>query len=253
MTPPLAPLPALATIRERLRQVFPDGTAQRNYFVRDLAAKTVFVLLYLGAVEGSHRWARPNQITRMTDTQAERRSDAERLAWAVASLKPQAGDVSGRWFADTTREPIRDETLRNALLTVAAVVERAGLSTTSSQPRWALAADFAALFTVPLDAFAAAATDWRTRRLSPQALARVALAQGGLAGAGGDAVLVRFPNGEVRRLTPGPSAEITRAVVEEFAPRYLAVPGVLWISESRTQVAARDDALARRVGLNIDR
>jgi len=53
-------------------------------------------------------------------------------------------------------------------------------------------------------------------------------------------------------MAAGRSSLIARAVVEQFAPRYLMRPGVLWLSESRTKVVLRDDALASRIGLHID-
>ena len=49
-------LPALLDIREihqRLLQIFPEGTPQRSYCTREMAARAVFVMLYIGAVEGS--------------------------------------------------------------------------------------------------------------------------------------------------------------------------------------------------------
>jgi len=52
---PLAPLLAVADIHERLQVIFPDGVANRNYCTREIAAKTVFVMLYIGAIEGSDR------------------------------------------------------------------------------------------------------------------------------------------------------------------------------------------------------
>ena len=67
----------------------------------------------------------------------------------------------------------------------------------------------------------------------------------------GDRVLVTFPNGETRLMEPGPSSFISKAVVESFAPRFLAEPSVIWLSESRNQVVARDDQLAHEIGLNI--
>jgi len=53
-------------------------------------------------------------------------------------------------------------------------------------------------------------------------------------------------------MEPGPSSVISKAVVEEFAPRYLGQPGVIWLSESRNQVVTRDDRLARDIGLVIE-
>ena len=52
-------------------------------------------------------------------------------------------------------------------------------------------------------------------------------------------------------MEPGPSSVISKAVVEEFAPRFLKEPGVIWLSESRNQVAPRDDRLAWDIGLTI--
>ena len=50
---PLAPLPAVTDIHERPRAIFPEGTANRNYVTREVAAKTVFVMPHIGAVEGA--------------------------------------------------------------------------------------------------------------------------------------------------------------------------------------------------------
>ena len=67
----------------------------------------------------------------------------------------------------------------------------------------------------------------------------------------GDRVLVTFPDGETRRMEPGPSSVISRAVVEEFAPRFLIQPAVIWLSESKSRVVSRDDDLAQEIGLEI--
>ncbi len=63
--------------------------------------------------------------------------------------------------------------------------------------------------------------------------------------------MVAFPNGETRRLAQGPSSVITKAVVEEFTRRFLMKPGVIFLSESRNKTVARDDALARAIGIVI--
>jgi len=105
---------------------------------------------------------------------------------------------------DTTREPIRDETIGDGFIPVRAVIERKGLATTSSKGRYALEAGFAALFDPALssDNFLTAATVWRAKHLSKTALARQALvASGALSSA--DAVHLRFPNGETRALSAG--------------------------------------------------
>ena len=45
---------------------------------------------------------------------------------------------------------------------------------------------------------------------------------------------------------------ISKAVIEEFSKRFLEIPGVIWLSESRNQVVARDDEMAQAIGLTID-
>lgn len=248
--PPLLPVPK---IHGRLQNIYPEGTANRNYLTRKIAAKTVFVMLYIGAVEGDRRWLRPDQVTRMTDTQAALSEDGDREAWLEASMRPSGDAIQGRWYAANTREPIRDETLRDGLVRTGAVDERSGLPTTSPQPRYALVEDFAALFDPSLtnEALHAAIADWQTEHLSAGALARVEILRRGAVAREGH-VLVTFPSGETREMEPGPSSVISKAVVEEFAPRFLSQPGVNWLSESRNQVVARDDELAQAIGLRIE-
>ena len=248
--PPLLPL---TDLHERLREIFPEGTANRNYVIREIAAKTVFVMLYIGAVQGAECWLRPDQVTRMTDKQAVLHGHGDREAWQRESMRPAAGNIEGRWYAANTREPIRDETLREGLVRLGAVIEREGLPTTSPLPRYALAADFAALFHPDLldEVLQAQIARWQEANLSPGALARIAIIRRGAVAREGR-VLVTFPNGETRDMEPGPSSVISKAVVEEFAARFLEQPGVIWLSESRNQVVARDDRLAQAIGLAID-
>jgi hypothetical protein len=52
-----------------------------------MAARTVFVMLYVGAVEGSGVWMGPKQVYRMGESQSRRREDAERLAYVAAVEK----------------------------------------------------------------------------------------------------------------------------------------------------------------------
>src|SRR6185437_8724951 len=121
-----------------------------------------------------------------------------------------------------------------------------------SLPRYALRKDFAALFDPTLTgaALEAAAKAWQANNLSASALARTALMRRGAATSDGG-VLITFPNGETRRMAPGPSSHISKAVIEEFAKRFLENPAVLWLSESGAKVVARDDQLVNSLGLDI--
>ena len=248
---PLPPLLPVADIHERLQTIFPEGTANRNYMTREIAAKTVFVMLYTGAVDGTDRWLRPDQVTRMTNRQSALTADTNRDAWAIDSVRQTGGHIDGRWYAANTREPIRDETLRDGLVRVGAVREREGLPTTSPRGRYAVTVGFMALFNPDLtgDALRVAVREWQQAELTAGALARVAIMRRAAAREG--RVLVTFPNGETRHMEPGLSSVISKAVVEDFASRFLEDPNVIWLSESRNHVVARDDGLAQDIGLTI--
>jgi hypothetical protein len=135
---------------------------------------------------------------------------------------------------------------------VGAVVAREDVPTASSKPRYALSAEFAALFNPELDGLILekAIAVWQAANLSKSALTRIAIMRHG-AVQGRTGIRVTFPNGETRQLAPGPSSIISQAVVEVFAQRFLEQPAVLWLSESGNKVVARDDLLAAKLGLKI--
>lgn len=252
MTGSFPPISTLDQIRKRLQIIFPEGSPNRAHSVWEISARTIFVMLYVGAVEGRETWMRPDQVARITDQQSTRTDDDSRQAWEKESRKSSKGEPPGRWFAVNTRESVRDDTIRNALIPNGAIVEREGLATTSPAPRYALKSGFADLFDPALKGqhLETAIEAWRNDNLHAGALARIAIRRKGAAG-GGEHVMVRFPNGERRRMSPGTSSIIAKAVVEEFAIKFLGEPGVIWMSESRNKVVARDDELARSIGLSI--
>lgn len=247
----LPPVLSLGEVQSRLNEIFPEGTPNRANCVRDTAAKIVFVMLYIGALEGSDVWMRPDQVRRMTDAQAAQGDDQTRAAWRTASMKGMREAIIGAWHAVNTRESVRDESLRFGLVANGAVITR-DIPTTSSLGRYALQSEFAALFEPALagNAFAEAAAAWRQKHLNPTALARVILVQQGTTKSG-DPVFVTLPNGETRRMSPGPSSVLSKAVIEAFAPRFLHEPGLIWLSESAMKVVTRDDVLAKSIGLVI--
>jgi hypothetical protein len=247
--PPIAPF---EEIHRRLQVIFPEGSPNRAHSVWEIAAKIIFVMLYVGAVDDGDTWMRPDQVLRMTDAQSKLTDDDSRKAWEKESRKNSKGEIPGRWFAVGTRESVRDDTIRNALIPNGAIVEREGLPTTSPAPRYSLRSGFAALFDPALKSakLEVALETWRNDNLSAGALARIAIRRRGVV-SGGDHVIVTFPNGETCLMVPGKSSIIAKALVEEFAPRFLGDPGVIWMSESRNKVVARYDDLARSIGLNI--
>jgi hypothetical protein len=249
----LPPVLSAKAIRERLQAIFPEGTPNRNNCTWDIAARTVFVMLYVGAVEETDRWLRPDQVTRMTDAQAARAANEDRIAWTRDSLKSGKGEIAGRWYAVNTRESIRDDTIRTGLVANGVVLERQGLATTSPAPRYALKKRFAALFDPALkgNKLKKVIAAWQSENLTAGALARITMVRKGVVTGGASHILVKFPNGETRRMAPGTSSIISKAVIEIFAPRFLEVPGVVFLSESRNKVVSQDDELAKSIGLRI--
>jgi hypothetical protein len=234
--------------------IFPEGIPNRQYFTREMAARVVFVMLYAGAVERLGKWLGPKHVYGMSDAQAERQENSDRLSYSDDAWKPGFKPIGERWYADTTREPIRDETLRDGLVKVGAVVQRTGVATTSGRPRYALRDDFAALFAPALqdEPLAAAVADWRSQHLHPLALARISLLRQGAATVT-SRVDVLLPSGTMRQLAPGPSSVISKAVVEVFAPGFLYQPVVLLLSESGDKIVAQDERWISSMGLKIDR
>ncbi|MFY0992880.1 BsuBI/PstI family type II restriction endonuclease [Halomonas sp. C05BenzN] len=245
-----APLPSVTEIRRRLEVIFPDGTMQRPALTSEAAAKTVYTMLFIDAVEGRNVRLAPKHVYRMAQEVADDQSEKNRLSYATRCLKPKYQAEGTAWYADTTRELIRDDTIREAMIPIGVVVNDASVPTTSSKGRYYLKKDFASLFSLSNNDFENKVIDWQESHLSASELARVRILQG--RHNHGDSVKVNFPNGETRIMQVGKSSVITKAVVEEFSPRFLDNPYVLWISESGEKVVHQDNALMKQIGLNID-
>ncbi len=247
----LPPLLDVESIRARLQIIFPDGTPERSKCTGLAAARTIYVMLYVGATEGGE-WLAPKFVYRMGNSQAALIGDAQRAAYLSAVKKPGTPEPPDRWYRENTRESIRDEALKNGLVPIGAVLVNPLVSTTSSKGRYVLRGDLAALFdpSLTLQAFKAAAAAWRAKYLTPNALATVKVLQVAAAGAKAK-VPVMLPSGEGRVMVPGLSSVITKAVVEIFAPRFLTNPAVVWISESGRKVVEKYDKLLQLLGIQI--
>lgn len=252
MADSLRPVLPRSEIHTRLQDIFPEGSPNRNYCTREMAASVVFTLLYIGAVDGSNRYAAPKHIYRMSDEQAALVSDADRIDYGQSIAKAGALPLGQAWYADNTREPIRDETIRNGFAPVGAITE-IPRPTTSPKGRYALASDFADLFSPSLtgEDFDQAVSEWRAAHLTAAELARVRLILSG-ADPNPESFLVTFPNGETQHLTPGNSSVIAKGIIEQFAPRFLEKPHVVWVSESGNKVVSRHDLHAHSLGLNLN-
>ncbi|MGC3947979.1 MAG: BsuBI/PstI family type II restriction endonuclease [Chryseolinea sp.] len=247
----LPPYVTREVIFERLPQIFPVGTPNRNNLVREVTASTIFVALYIGAVENSPVILQPKHVYRMTKKQALLSNDSDRNDYDI-NLKRKKFIIEGeRWYLDNSREQIRDEALREGLVFIGAFSTQAGVGTTANKPRYIIKRDFAALFDPNHKDLENAIRKWRIDNLSENALRRVALAN--LVSSNSDGkVVITFPNMTTRLIAAGKSSMISKAVIEDFAIRFLGKPGVLWLSSSDNKVSPLDDKLAASIGLKID-
>lgn len=253
-----APLPALLTpdvIKERLAGLFPESFPDRAILVSQMAARAVYVFLYGGFIDGCNRYLRPSHVYLFTAEQAAKISDDERIAWLQSSVKPGFRPEGQRWYADTSREPIRDDLMRNQFLRLGIMQKHQphGHSITSSNPINYLAADFAALFTPDLtdERFRSLAALWQAKHLDPATLQRMALRVQGAQAKGSD-IFIEMPDGTRIRISSGVSNEIVKALIEEFATRHLTEPVVLWVSASDKKAYPQFVEAAGSVGLKFD-
>ena len=248
----LPKLPSREIVSERLPLILLPGAPNRNYCIREVAVNVIYTMLYVGSVNNNNLIA-PRHVYRMTDEQANKINDKDRTDYYQGILGKKKIRVDGiRWYEDNTREQVRDETIRDGLVQIGAILVDATIPTTSSKPRYFLQKDFADLFNPDLEGNALENTiqKWQEKNLSAGTLARTQINLKGTQST--EHILVKFPNGETRYLEPGPSSFITKEVIEQFAVRFLEKPFVLWISESGNKVVHRDDRLASSLQLNIE-
>jgi hypothetical protein len=250
---PLPPLPTIEEIQARLAVIFPEEFPDRRILIGIMAARVVFVFLYGGFVEGHNRYMRPSYVYLFTDDQAQKTSDAERLDWLSTATRPGFRTLGKRWYADTSREPIRDDLMRNQLLRMGIMQKRPGYSTTASTPINYISADFAALFAPALanEALAATIQAWAARHLDQATKQRMILKAQGINAKTGD-LLIDLPDGTRIRISGGPSSVIAKDLIEQFASRHLESPALLWLSASDQKSLPQFAEMSASVGLRFD-
>lgn len=260
----LPAVPSRNECLERLRKIFPREAGFDAAASSPIAAAAVFVMLFVGAVREPGPvvgpLVRPSTVlwmsdgaARMSDDETARRSwfEATRSQPAIEAWHTEHGEAWQAWYADTSREPLRDETFR-VWSQHGALYRDESVPTTSSSGRYALTGEFAALFDPASegDALDAAVEAWQNAHLQPGARVRLHAARERAAVA--TSIAVRLPNGTVRQLAPGEASLVMRGVVEEWAPRRLADPVVLALSEPRTKLPLVDREVLRTLGVAID-
>jgi hypothetical protein len=231
---PLPPLLAIDEIQARLNQIFPALLPDRTILVGDMSARLHFVGLYGGFIFEAERFLRPSTVIRFTLEQAGRTSDAERYDWL--SRCQSAGFVPfGRpWYADNSRETLRDDLIRNKCLPMGLIQKREGYAPTSPAPIYAFSGTYVSLFDPSLtgDALTTAINAWQEEYLDPAALTRMQLLAHGVLERKGQISVTLPTTGKTLRLAAGEASVITRDVCEKLAPMLFKKPVVVHVSMS---------------------
>ena len=250
---PLPPLVGVDEVQHRLEAIFPKSFPDRSLLVGKMAARVVFVFLYGGFLEGLDRQLRPSVIYFFTAEQARRTTQAARSEWLSIAFRRGVRPRGKSWYADTSRESIRDDLIRNRLVSMGIVGRKAGVPKNASTPIYFLRRPFANLFNPTCEGptLHAAIDAWRAQHLAPATLQRMALRAQGVLARDSD-VIITMPDRTSIRISAGPSTPILKALIEDYAPRWLERPAVLWISASDRQTYPRFVELAASVSLHLD-
>ncbi|MCK9377007.1 MAG: hypothetical protein M0P73_12735 [Syntrophobacterales bacterium] len=252
-TSPLPLLPSVEEVSRRLKLIFQETFPDRSILVGTMAARVIYVFLYGGFIEGQGRFLRPSHIYFFTEDQAGKTTNVDRKLWLLMATRPGYRPEGKRWYADNSRETIRDDLIRNQLLRLGISQKLPGYPPTSSLPIHYLSSDFAALFDPELNdaGLSAEANKWQSRHLNQAILQRMALRAQGIQARGGD-VLIEMPDGARIRISPGPSSEIIKGLIEDFTSRHMENPAVLWLSASDKKSYPQFVELAASVGLRFN-
>ncbi|WP_081288727.1 BsuBI/PstI family type II restriction endonuclease [Mycolicibacterium conceptionense] len=264
----LPPLVSREEAEKRLHAIFPREAFDAA-LSSPIAAAGVVAMLYTGAVipEGeeepgdAHRWISPTRALWMSDEALTHTSDTEREQWyqavqrskeRVVELLAEWGHEHRPWYSDNSREPLRDETLRE-MRPRGAVVWREGKAKNYGGPRWALAGAFAALFDPQLtgDDLLEAIDQWRNDHLTPLEMVKISV-QASLQKSNTAVSVVLPHNNSTRHLEPGLASLILKGVIEQWAPNRLTVPVVVSISEPGNKLYVADAQLLAAAGISIN-
>ncbi|SDN09685.1 BsuBI/PstI family type II restriction endonuclease [Actinacidiphila guanduensis] len=257
-------LPALLTGREeyqaRLAVILPPSVTGTTDSANPGAGALAFTMMYVGAIGDVHP-IRPSTAYWMGESLAMRREDSIRTGYYLAAMRSEKAvlqfcqsmgfERGETWYAQHTREPLRDQTLRSWMDHGVVRVDES-VKTTSPKARYTFAPEFAKLLDPALvgEELNEAIKAWQNEAFGPVALSRVDEVRRKAKGEAG--VSVHLPDGTVRQLSTGESSWILKGVIEKFCPRVMLEPRVLFISQSEEKARPEDIAFLKKIKMPLD-
>jgi hypothetical protein len=251
---PVLSVPTLDEVQSRLETIFPPSFPDRSILVGDMATRLVFVGLYGCFVEGTGNWFRPSTVIRFSLEQAALTSTEARMKWFSACQAPGFVPLGKQWYADNSREPLRDDLIRNRAIPVGIVVKREGVPTTSPAPIYALSKPFADLFDPllsPVDLHDAIER-WQKKHLDPLTLKRMQLLATGVLEKEGQVTVVLPAPKVTLRLAAGEASHITKAVCETMSRIFCSKPVFVHVSTSEKKQFPELAAAAAALDIKLD-
>ncbi|AGB02290.1 BsuBI/PstI family type II restriction endonuclease [Methanoregula formicica] len=248
-SPSLPSLPSIDVINQRLPLIFPMDTEHRSQIIGKMAVRTIFVMFYIGAIEGRNEWFQPAHVLNMDDARASRTNEESRRSWA--KRREFSSDRSlHKWYADTTKESVRKQVILFGLIPLGAAV-KIDLGQ-ENEPRYALAHDFSILFDQDLsgEELTRKISEWQRSHLTRAALGATALRGSD----SGTRLKVKIPNHQIiseMKLPPGKSSLIIKEVIEKFSENFLHEPHVIAISTSEAPFQPIDDQVIQILNLDF--
>ena len=209
--------------------------------------------LYGGAIEGLGQLFRPSTVMRFNDAQATLTSEIDRRQW-LSVCHSQGYKPNNPWYADNSRETLRDDLIRNRAIPIGIVRRIDGLPPTSPNPIYFLPKAFADLFDPTLQGvqLEASIQEWRAQNLNAMTLKRMALLAAGVKARSGQITVTLPTTGKTLRLAAGEASVITRDVCEVLSTRLMVSPVVVHVSLSDQKKFKELEGEAASVGLAID-
>jgi len=203
--------------------------------------KTIFTFVFLKANESSDTRVSPDMITCMSDAAAKKPTIYNRENW-IQQYK-QGLHSNDRWMAPNTRETVRKDAIKKALIPYGLCLSDETIPTNSPKPRYNLSDDFFSLLN-NINITSKKLADYLHKTITMKNKASVILKNK-------DGILIDLPNGE-RRLLEYSNSTILLSKYITHHKQSLNQFTPLFISDQKEKVAHVDRDRSSEFGITVN-